>query len=237
MAGRNCGHSARSGCPVPKLPMTERTPAAASRRVRSASKRARRAICSPSEATGSLYASQASIAASRRGSVAMGSSLSTNARAAPSGSVSVLRSSCGRSSRATTSVFGETCLISLTKFGSYSSVFTTATLPVRNRSKMRGSLRETNRPSLDAGPGGNGVAGGVGVAVGSGEAVGVDGADSGRCLGWRRASAGVDVDARLAVAVGGGVAVSVGPRARGVRVGVGVGGGVRAGQPASTAKT
>ena len=64
-----------------------------------------------------------------------------------------------------------------TKFESYSNVFTTATLPVRSRSKMRGSLRETNRPSLDAGPGGNGVAGGVGVAVGSGEAVGVDGAD------------------------------------------------------------
>ena len=43
---------------------------------------------------------------------------------------------------------------------------------------MRGSLRETNRPSLDAGPGGNGVAGGVGVAVGSGEAVAVDGAEA-----------------------------------------------------------
>jgi hypothetical protein len=129
-------------------------------------------------------------------------------------------------------------LISATKFESYSNVFTTATLPVRSRSKIRGSLRETNRPSLDAGPGGNGVACGVGVAVGSGEAVAVGGSDTVGVSTGSSVDSGVGSgDVKIAVSVGDGTGVSVGPRVRGVRVGVGVGGGVRAGQPARTAKT
>ena len=101
---------------------------------------------------------------------------------------------------------------------------------------MRGSLRDTNRPSLDAGPGGKGVAGGVGVAVGSGVAVGVDGTET-VDVSTGVGGGNVAVETRLAVAVGGDVGVPVGPKERGVRVGVGVGGGVRAGQPARTTKT
>jgi len=76
------------------------------------------------------------------------------------------------SMRPTRRVVGEMDLISVTKFGSYSSVLTSATFPVRSKSKIRGSLRVMNRPSLDGGPGGNKVAVGVGVAVGDGVAVG-----------------------------------------------------------------
>ena len=63
---------ARSGVPVAKLPTQERTPAAASNRVRSASKSANRCISSLLAGTGSLYASHASMFANRFGSVAIG---------------------------------------------------------------------------------------------------------------------------------------------------------------------
>jgi len=100
---------------------------------------------------------------------------------------------------------------SLTKLGSYSIVLIRATFFVRIRSKMRGSLRLTKRPSLVGGPGGKGVAVGVGVCVGV--PVGV------RVRRGRRVRRGV------------GVPVAVGTRVRvgGRDVGVGVGRGVSVG--------
>ncbi len=140
--------------------------------------------------------------------------------------------------RPTISVLGEMDLISATKFGSYSSVLISVTLPVRKRSKMRPSFRLINRPNLLAGPGGKAVA--VGVGVGAGVGVSVGSGVSVTVAVAVAVAAVVEVASGLSgsVAVASGVepadGVPVGVPALGVRVGVGVGPGARAPQAAET---
>jgi hypothetical protein len=104
-------------------------------------------------------------------------------------------------------------------------------LPVRKRSKILGSLRVTNSPSLEAGPGGKGVAVGVGVGAGVGVSVGSGGLVAVAVAVAVAAVVGLASGLSGSVGVASGdegtvgvlVGVPVAAMFRGVRVGVAVG--------------